>query len=204
MKIGIVGAGRLDIELDPSMDYIGVDGGLESLLSQNIEPKIIVGDFDSLNNQDLIKTYENIKLPTVKDDTDLAKAIEYAITCGYNDIELFGVTGGRLDHFMAVICLLKKYSRYHITIYDAYNKIYLLNAGVHQILKQHYQYLSFFALKPVTISIKGCAYPLDHYFLDIDDPLCVSNEIINEIGTIEVNEDIIVIQSNSKENINGN
>ena len=45
MKIGIVGAGQLDIDLDPSMDYIGVDGGLESLLNQNIEPKIIVGDF---------------------------------------------------------------------------------------------------------------------------------------------------------------
>ena len=204
MKIGIVGAGQLDIDLDPSMDYIGVDGGLESLLNQNIEPKIIVGDFDSLNNQDLIKTYKNIKLPTVKDDTDLAKAIEYAIACRYNDIELYGVTGGRLDHFMAVICLLKKYSHHHITIYDAYNKIYLLNAGTHQILKQNYQYLSFFALKPVTISIIGCQYPLDHYLLDIDDPLCVSNEIINDIGMIEVNEDIIVIQSNNKENINGN
>ena len=30
---------------------------------------------------------------------------------GYDEIELYGVTGGRLDHFFAVMCLLRKISR---------------------------------------------------------------------------------------------
>lgn len=204
MKIGIVGAGNLNLRLNPDIEYIGVDGGLESLLSQNIVPKIIVGDFDSIQDHSLIEKYSKIQLPVVKDDTDLAKAIEYALSCGYNDIELFGVTGGRIDHFMAVLCLLKRYRNVKITIYDEFNKIYICQSGKHQINANNYQYLSFFALKPTIISINGCAYPLNQYLLDIDDPLCVSNEIIDKSCEIEVSEDIIVIQSNSKENINGN
>ena len=36
--------------------------------------------------------------------TDTHAAIEYAISKGYDEIELYGVTGGRLDHFFAVMC----------------------------------------------------------------------------------------------------
>lgn len=198
MKAGLVGASGEDILLDKQLDYIGVDGGVEILLKQGIMPKMVVGDFDSLTDKSLIEKIEHIRLPMRKDDTDTAVAIEYLIEKGYNEIMLYGVTGGRLDHFMAVLCLLKKYRDFHLTIMDTQNKIYLLKSGIHKIKKEKYQYLSFFAVDKTTITIEGCQYPLKEYELSQSDPLCVSNEIIGEECKIKISDDIFVIQSNNK------
>ncbi len=197
MKIGIVGASVLDIVLTDTIPYIGVDAGVEHLVKQGIVPLKIIGDFDSISNKNIITNYSSIILPTKKNKTDLEYAIEYAIDQGYSSIKLYGVTGGRVDHFMAVLCLLKKYKTISITIYDQRNKIFLLTKGIHRIERNCYQYLSFFAIKDTIISIQGCEYNLDQYYLQIDDPLCVSNEIIDNYCTCEISQDIIVIQSNS-------
>ncbi len=198
MKIGIVGAGDFSGSLDPSMDYIAVDGGLEILENLGIVPIVVIGDFDSLEDKSLLSRYQRITLPKVKDDTDSAKAVDYALENGYNEINLFGVTGGRLDHFFAVVCLLKKYRFNQIYIFDNQNKIYLLTSGKHRIYKDGYQFLSFFAVDECTISIQGCAYTLDNYLLKQDDPLCVSNEILDDYADIEIDHDVIVIQSNNR------
>ena len=198
MKAGLVGAGLCDVLLDKSIDYIGVDGGIETLFAQGITPKVVVGDFDSLTNTNWLEDLEQIRLPMHKDDTDTAIAIEYLIKNGYNDITLYGVTGGRLDHFMAVLCLLKKYRDHHLTIVDSQNKIYLLTKGTYQIKKENYQYISFFAVSQSIMTIKGCEYPLVDYLLDQRDPLCVSNEICDNECTITTSADLIVIQSNNK------
>lgn len=139
MKAGLVGAADTSITLDSNLKYIGVDGGVETLLAQNIMPMVVVGDYDSLVNKECLKKIEHIQLPRQKDDTDTAIAIEYLLSNGYNDIVLYGVTGGRLDHFLAVLCLLKKYRDYKLTVIDEQNKIYLLKAGKHFIHKNEYQ-----------------------------------------------------------------
>ncbi len=198
MKAGLVGAADTSITLDSNLKYIGVDGGVETLLAQNIMPMVVVGDYDSLVNKECLKKIEHIQLPRQKDDTDTAIAIEYLLSNGYNDIVLYGVTGGRLDHFLAVLCLLKKYRDYKLTVIDEQNKIYLLKAGKHFIHKNEYRYLSFFTDQDTIISIKGCVYPLNQYLLKNNDPLCVSNEICEDICEIEINQDVIVVQSNNK------
>ncbi len=75
------------------------------------------------------------------------------------------MTGGRLDHFFAIIALLKRYRDYELTIYDKQNKIYLLRPGKHMINKDNYKYLSFFAVNQSVLSIEGCFYPLNEYLL---------------------------------------
>lgn len=198
MKAGLVGAAPTQIQFDPDLPYIGVDGGVETLLAQKIMPMVVVGDYDSLKDKECLKKIKNIQLPQQKDDTDTAIAIEYLLSNGYNDIILYGVTGGRIDHFMAVLCMLKKYRDYSLTIMDEQNKIYLLKTGTHCIHKNEYHYVSFFADQETYITIKGCLYPLDRYLLKNNDPLCVSNEICGETCEIEITRDVIVIQSNNK------
>ena len=129
MKAGLVGAAPTRMTLDPNLPYIGVDGGVETLLSQGIMPMVVVGDYDSLKDKDCLKKIRNIQLPQQKDDTDTAIAIEYLLSNGYNDIVLYGVTGGRIDHFLAVLCMLKKYRDHSLTVLDEQNKIYILKAG---------------------------------------------------------------------------
>lgn len=197
MKAGLVGAAKCSILLDPSIPYIGVDGGLQTLLDQQITPMFVVGDFDSIENIKLLETFKHIRLPMRKDDTDTQVAIEYLIEKGYNDIVLYGVTGGRLDHFMVIICLLQKFRQYKLSVFDEQNKIYLLKSGTHRIKKEGYQYVSFFACQELLISIEGCQYELNEYRLTSNNPLCVSNEIKNEYCSITISNDVIVVQSNN-------
>jgi thiamine pyrophosphokinase len=195
MKIGIYSSLYAGLVKDTSIDYIGADNGLIHLLNQNIKPIFVIGDFDSLKNQQLLDGLNIKKYPAIKDDTDTELAIKEAIQKGYNEIDLYGVTGKRIDHFMAVLCLLKKYSHINITIYDEYNKIYLLKKGIHDIYKDDYKYLSLFSYKPTFITLKDCHYPLSSYLLESDNPLCVSNQINKEKAYIEISEDILIIQS---------
>ena len=58
---------------------------------------------------------------------------------GYDAIDLYGVTHRRIDHFMAVLCLLEKYQDISITIYDEWNKIFVLKPGQHYLAKDQYQ-----------------------------------------------------------------
>ena len=134
-------------------------------------------------------------LPERKDVTDTHAAIEYAISKGYDEIELYGVTGGRLDHFFAVMCLLEKYQDVSIKVIDQQNCIQLLKPGIHHIYNQEYYYFSLFALNESILSISQAEYTLDHYLLKRDDPLCVSNEVKGEYTIIENNENIILVQS---------
>lgn len=195
MKIGICATHLENYQLPQNIDYIGVDHGVEELLKQHITPIFTIGDFDSLQDRASLKNLQLKILPTRKDVTDTHAALDYAIAMGYDEIELYGVTGGRLDHFMAVMCLLRKYRDVKIKIIDCQNEISLLKPGHHQIENNGYQYISFFASDESLLTIKGAKYPLHEYVLRNDDPLCVSNEISGKYMTVENDGDIFLMKT---------
>ena len=167
MKIGICSA--LAKELDHSLNYIGVDRGVEILIEQGIRPIYAIGDFDSIENQNLLTKLKIERLPTRKDVTDSHAAVEYALLQGYDEIDIYGVTGGRLDHFLSAMCLLEKYQNVKIRIVDSQNIIELLKPGKHKIMNDGYKYFSLFALKDSYIDISHAQYPLHNYYLKHDD-----------------------------------
>ncbi len=198
MKIGICGANYDGCTFDKSIPYIGVDRGVEHLIACSIKPEIVVGDFDSIINKDSINTFNSHVLPTKKDITDMQYAIEYAISMGYEDIEVYGVTGGRIDHFMAVLCILEKYKDTKIIIKDKQNHISLINAGNHKINCMGYKYFSVFTTASSAITIKNAVYQLDNYLLYSNDPLCVSNEPLNNMFEISTSKSVFIFLSNDE------
>lgn len=194
MKIGICSA--LAEELDSSLDYIGVDRGIEILVNQGIKPIYAIGDFDSIKNKDLLVQLEIERLPTRKDITDSHAAIDYAISKGYDEIDVYGVTGGRLDHFLSAMCLLEKYRNVKIRIINKQNVIELLKPGKHRIDQGDYKYFSLFALDNSYIDIEHAQYPLNNYYLRREDPLCVSNQTIDNYSYIRNSRAVILVRSN--------
>ncbi len=195
MKIGIYCGVDAGLIKDDKIDYIGVDQGVCHLLKQGIKPIIALGDMDSIEDKKLLEGLVVNEVSSIKDDTDTALAIEYAIDKGYDQIDLYGVTQNRMDHFLAVLCLLEQYQDYAITIYDQQNKIYILKPGNHKIFKDDYKYFSVFALTQSVITLQECHYPLDHYLLKRSDPLCVSNQMSNKYAIIQNSETVLLIQS---------
>lgn len=197
-KVKIVANKAEHVDYDEFSDYIGVDGGCLFCLQHNLAMKYAIGDFDSINQQEketLQKTCECIVLPKEKDVVDTEYAIAFAHEKGYEQIEVFGVTGGRQDHFLAIFQMLKK-KDISFSIIDNQNIIYRLEKGTHRIEKKM-DYLSFYPCENTTISIQGVKYPLDYVTVSEKDTYLVSNEIIGAFATLEVDQRIIVIQSKS-------
>lgn len=175
MKIGLYAALDNGPVHDHAIGYIAVDNGLTHLYEQGIVPKLAIGDFDSLEKQALLEKLKVERYPVRKDDTDTALALDYCANHGFDEVDLYGVCGGRLDHFIATLITLRKYRDLKIRIYDRQNRIQILKKGDH-LITSDYHYFSLYAYTPTYVTLEHCAYPLDHYLLDPSDPLITSNQ----------------------------
>ncbi len=173
----------------------GIDRGTLILSEHSIVPVFSVGDFDSVNDEEreiLKKTLNIHPVKAEKDDTDLALGVEQAIQKGYTEIDIYGATGGRLDHFMGTLQILFKsdYIKKEIIIkvIDKQNEIMLLNTGTQQLHKSDkYQYVSFIPVNgEVILSLSGFKYNLNHQHLEIGSTLTISNEVNRSMAIIEV------------------
>ena len=85
---------------------ICADSGYAHAKKMHITPDVVLGDFDSYKKDDVI--CDDIKVyPMKKDFTDSEIAADYAIKNGADEILFLASTGGRLDHTLANIYLLK-------------------------------------------------------------------------------------------------
>ena len=82
---------------------ICADGGYKHL--KGITPDVVVGDMDSIDS--LPGNIKLIKLPVEKNLSDGEFAVRYAKENGYTDISLYGVLGGRIDHVLCNLSLIK-------------------------------------------------------------------------------------------------
>jgi thiamine pyrophosphokinase len=90
-----------------SASIICADGGYRHAKRLGVEADVVIGDFDSLEEE--IKEVPKISYPTDKDLTDTELAIEHALSKGAKEILLLGGVGSRIDHCLTNILLLSKY-----------------------------------------------------------------------------------------------
>ena len=154
---------------------IAADRGMDFLYEHKITPDIIVGDFDSVKNEALSyfkeKGMSDIHvLNPEKDDTDSECALQIALDHGADHIIIIGATGTRIDHVLGNISLLGKA---------------MSEGKMAELLDTHNR-----------IRIEGFKYPLKDYTFEGFNTLGISNEIVDDIAKITVNEgQYIVIES---------
>lgn len=90
---------------------IAADGGARHILRLDLTPALVVGDLDSINRPDLSATQESggevKQYPVDKDETDLELAVREAVARGYRQILVIAALGGRLDHTLANLYLMR-------------------------------------------------------------------------------------------------
>ena len=176
---------------------VGVDRGALNAINQGINLDIAIGDFDSVNENEFELINKNskklIKLNRIKDETDTFEAINLVKDCD-EIIILGGIKGNRIEHFYANLMLLNKYN--NLKIIDDNSLIEIKNKPFKPNLD--YKYISIFSLDDNNIiSLSGFKYNLDKYNLKINNPLCISNEIIAN-PYIDINGKILIIYSNEE------
>jgi thiamine pyrophosphokinase len=191
----------IDFTADKSDLIIGADRGYLNLIKQGTKPHIVMGDFDSYTGE--IECDDIVKFPPIKDDTDSAIAIKYAVEQGYKKIVVYGAIGGDLDHTIANIAHLAKYteSGIDISFVDRDKVLFALHNSKVKFLNEAKGRISVFAFteKAEGVYEKGLFYTLDDATLYSNIPLGVSNEFTGKESEISVENGTLLIYT-SKEN----
>ena len=113
MRATIIANGNLahsKIELNEAEILIAANGGGRHCLKMGLNPKVVIGDFDSLTENELAELDSRgaalIRYPADKDETDLELALNYALEQGASEIWLYGLLGGRWDMTISNLILL--------------------------------------------------------------------------------------------------
>lgn len=155
------------------------DSGLKHLEKLQVQPNLIVGDFDSHENPHL--EAETIVLPCEKDDTDTVYAVKEAISRGFDDFLLIGVAGARLDHTLGNVSILLYLDSMGKKgcILDDYSEMEIVSGKPVSICDQY----AFFSLLNITgcakgITITGAKYPLCGGEITCEYQYGISNEVL--------------------------
>ena len=165
-KCIVIGAGDLtvgNINVKEDDLVIAVDGGLNYCSVLEVEPDLILGDFDSVSEEQkeaLLNLQKQIPdrvivLKPEKDDTDMLAALKLGLEFGYTNFYIYAATGGRLEHTLANIqCLLYLKNRDAVGyIMDGNGMIFVMQNEEVRLRNTLEGYLSVFSLGK---SAKGC------------------------------------------------
>lgn len=143
-----------------------------------VEPDVILGDFDSLEKP------ENIDIPIVEHDThkdasDGELAVYYAKeVLGADEIVLYGVTGGRIDHVLCNLAIMRLASSLGMSVKaeDDGLDIYFVQ-GEFDVQTQKGETISIlpYGENALVASSQNLEYPLDNLLLKTSDSRGLSN-----------------------------
>ena len=158
---------------------VGADRGALHAINNKILPDISIGDFDSVDDKEfeIIKNNSKklIKLNKIKDNSDTNEAIN--LLKDYDNIEILGgIQGRRIEHLFANIIDLINHP--NVLIKDD-NSLIETVIDNNYIVRKEYKYVSIYAIDDSIIDLKGFKFNLNNYNLKRNDPLCLSNEIID-------------------------
>ena len=137
-------------------------------------------------------------LNPIKDATDTHMAVLEAIKLNPKAITILGATGGRLDHMMGNLALLKLCVDKGIPacIIDQQNKITMIDKQL-KISKcnQYGKYVSLipFSDEVTGITLTGFAYGLSDATMIKADTIGISNEIREEEGFITIKSGYLMV-----------
>lgn len=173
----IISYERVRSFLKPVDYYIFCDSGLFHKEGLNVEPDLIIGDFDSHEKVDTGS--EIINLPEMKDDTDSLSGVKLALKRGFKDFLLLGMTGRRMDHTLCNLYLLS-YIKSHdgkALIVDDWSEMEVVEKE-EVFISDSYAYFSLIAWKGKCegVNIENALYPLSSAVIEPEYQYGISNE----------------------------
>ena len=172
---------------------IAADAGYLTAQKMNIKVDVLLGDFDTLGEENIPDGIECLRVPCEKDDTDTQLAVRTAIERGAKEIVIVGGVSGRLDHTLSTLAILedlweRKNDRIYAILTDGKNRVrFLRNSGT-ILPRSQYRYFSLIAADDLVkgVTLDGCKYPLKNGRISRRNQWAVSNEITGNCALIEI------------------
>jgi len=181
---------------------IAADGGARHCLELGITPNVVIGDFDSLTEDEIAhlenKHVELIRHPVDKDETDLELALNKAVELGATQITLYGLLGGRWDMSFANMLLLAlpRFAGICFQVIGGKTEAFILRGS--ETLELQGQRGDTVSVIPLSQTIHGLTYdglqwPLENATLDFGSPRGVSNTIKNYTAHIHLEDGLLLV-----------
>ena len=181
---------------------ICADSGAEVVMAAGLTPRMLVGDFDSLDPRMLARLRMTgvtvLEFPVKKDASDVELALEQAILLRPEQLILWGGWGSRWDHSLVNVHLLaglaKAHSKMGIKMVDTHNVL--------RFVSKRYDWKgpvgSPVSLLPYSrwvegVTSRGLYYPLKDQTLKRESSLGISNRTCEECSGIEVREGLLML-----------
>ena len=178
---------RIRKQIESADRIVCADGGANNLVDIDITPDLILGDLDSIL-PDTLRHFKDVEVIKESDEngTDTMKLINYELSQGVDELNLLGVTGGRIDHTLANLSLLTRYADLvKLSIIDSFSDILFIKDSIsfESLIGRK---LSLMALGGnSSVTTKGLKWELDDESL-LFSPFGISNEVAFSPVTIEV------------------
>ena len=176
------------------------DGGANAVAELGAIPDVVVGDLDSIADELKAKLAPQriVRVDADNTGTDLQKVLRYARQISVEAATLVGVTGGRSDHLLWNLSLLKVFaSDMALRIVDDYCEIHLVRDELcfHAALGQKVS-LSPLAGVARGIETRGLKFALHGEALEMGVRDGISNEVVDNPVVVRVAEGdlLLVIQ----------
>lgn len=208
MKIGLIVLGGpideyegLNSELEgirPSRAFdfvVAVDGGMKHVNELGLKPDMLLGDFDSIADlnfyTDLWPEAVLKQFPTEKSMTDSELAFETLFKHSFDRVYVIGAFGGRIDHLVGNLALLKAYAKENIVLLDAFNRVCLLEGPCKLLLNRSEYFRKYVSILPVDsgvsgVNLKNFKYPLINAVIEFGSTLGISNEIVGDFAEVSI------------------
>lgn len=183
--------------VSPDDTIIAADSGWELAMKMHVNPSVLVADFDSMTQPQLLDDVKVVRLPIKKDDTDTAVAMREGYDAGFRSFLLLGCTGGRLDHYFASLTIAAQYAVMgcEVVIADEKNLIRVLHPGDYTFGSVAGEIVSLFAFAQdvVDLSVDHLEYDIKHFTLSPLNPLCVSNAATGNEIRVRFSEGVLLL-----------
>ena len=181
---------------------VSVDGALKNCLYLKLVPDIVIGDMDSIRENDIkiLKTSnpeaQLIKSSCEKDESDTQLAMEFLVKNNIKNIILVGALGKRMDHSFANLLNIssEKLKSAEIKIIDKSYEFSVLRQSA-EITGTIGNTLSIFSLTPETyfINTDGLKYKLHEEILLFCPVRGLSNIIEKEKVRLDFKDGVLLL-----------
>lgn len=172
---------------------VACNGGMKNAEKIGIQPDLLIGDLDSIEN---LSIKNRIRFPKEKDKSDAELAIDWGLSSGFNRFEIWGALGGDIDHTLFNISLLLKLERSGKSgriFHPPVSMLLLTRPGV--VRGNVGDKVSLYPFSDVVknVKVRGFKYPLHGENIIKGSSRTLSNELIEKEGWVEFEEGVILV-----------
>lgn len=185
----------------PAQWVIAADGGARVALYYGYVPHVVIGDFDSLTDDEQhdleSRGVSLLRYPAEKDETDLELALQWAARQGAESICVVGGIGDRLDQTLANVYLLAlpELRAIDVELVAGRQSTRLVSAGTHTLSGTAEDTLSLLPLGGAVhgVTTDGLKYPLTNETLAFGPARGVSNVMLDHRATLTFNDGLLLV-----------